>query len=99
MRRINLKFLVIFAISLVIAGGAGYGFWYLNSGRSASLIRERAEKKEAKGELRKALPIFNQYLALRPSDQETREHVAVLAADIAALDDATFIEKRRAFRQ
>ena len=25
MRRINLKFLVIFAISLVIAGGGGYG--------------------------------------------------------------------------
>ena len=99
MRRINLKFLVIFAISLVIAGGGGYGFWYLNSGRSASLIRELAEEKEAKGELRKAWPMFNQYLALKPSDQETRGHVAVLAADIAELDDATFTEKRRAFRQ
>ena len=98
MRRINVKLLLIMSLVGLVVLGVGGGLWYLNSDRAAETFLEQAKSAEKKGNLREAIEPYLQYLAFRPSDHATKKHVAQLAAKIALLEDATYIEKRRAFR-
>ena len=98
MRRINFKLLLMLGLAVFLVAGIGVALWYFNSGRAAGVYLEQAQKAEKAGDLRKAFAPYLQYLAFQPADQETKEHTALLAAEIAQLDDATFIEKRRAYR-
>ena len=99
MRRINLKFLLVLTLALFSVIGTGVAVWYFNSDRASDAYLKRAQEHEAEGNLRAAIGPYQQYLAFHPEDQETKGHVALLAAAIAQLDDANFIEKRRAYRQ
>ncbi len=99
MRRINLKFLLILMFALFSVIGIGGAVWYFNSDRASDAYLKRAQEQEEEGNLRAAIGPYQQYLAFHPEDQETKGHVALLAAEIAQLEDANFIEKRRAYRQ
>jgi hypothetical protein len=98
MRRINIKFLLIMTLAIFAVVSVGAAIWYFNSDRASGVFLERAETAEKEGDLRGALGPYLQYLAFQPSDQETKEHAALLTVKIAELDDATYVEKRRAFR-
>ena len=98
MRRINFKLLLMLGLAVFLVAGTGGALWHFNSGRAAEVFLEQAQKAEKAGDLRKAFAPYLQYLAFQPADQETKEHTALLAAEIAQLDDATVIEKRRAYR-
>ena len=98
MRRINIKFLLIMTLSVFAVVSVGAAIWYSNSDRASGVFFKRAETAEKEGDLRGAIGPYLQYLAFQSSDQETKEHAALLAVKIAELDDATYVEKRRAFR-
>ena len=99
MRRINIKFLLIITLAVFTAVGVGTTVWYFNSDRASGSFLERAQSAEKEADLRGAIGPYQQYLAFQPADQEVKEHAALLAVKIAELDDATYIEKRRAFRR
>ena len=98
MRRINIKFLLIMTLAIFAVVSVGAAISYFNSDRASGIFLERAETAEKEGDLRGAIGPYLQYLAFQPADQETKEHAALLAVKIAELDDATYVEKRRAFR-
>ena len=99
MRRINIKVLLILTIAGFLVLGVGGAIWYSNSDRASGVFLKRAQTAEAKGNLREAIGSYLRYLAFQPTDQETKEHAALLAVKIAQLDDSTYLEKRRAFRR
>ncbi|MEC8337689.1 MAG: hypothetical protein VXZ84_06055 [Planctomycetota bacterium] len=99
MRRINIKVLLILTTVVFLLLGVGGVIWYSNSDRASGVFLERAQTAEDEGNLREAIDSYLRYLAFRPTDQETKEHVALLAVKIAQREDSTYIERRRAFRR
>ena len=79
MRRINIKVLLILTTVVFLLLGVGGVIWYSNSDRASGVFLKRAQTAEDEGNLREAIDSYLRYLAFRPTDQETKEHAALLA--------------------
>ena len=97
MKRINLKFLLIFLAALVV-GVAGLFFLrrfqvYRNAGNLASQAKQRLEE----GKPAEAMALYSRYIGLRPDDDEAFAEFSKLMLARAEATDATRNDVARAY--
>ena len=97
MKRINLKFLLIF-LAAVVVGSAGLFFLrrfqvYRNAGNLASQAKQRLEE----GKPAEAIMLYSRYIGLRPDDDAAFAEYAKLILARAEATDATRNDLARAY--
>ena len=99
MKRINVRFLLLFIATLaVLAGGIAALNWYQvnrNAGSLAKMARMRLEE----GRKAEAINLFGRYLGMRPQDAAVHKEFASLVLERALAPDATQADVARAYNR
>jgi len=75
-RVLNVPLLIGTGVVLVVLAPAVYGWWYVQSNRTADAFLERAEVLEKEGRLSAAAAYIHRYLKLNPDDLKTQVRLA-----------------------
>lgn len=97
MKRVNFKFLLILMAGLGAAGTLFYVAWRFQVARHAGSKLELARKRLDEGKVADAIPLFAQYVALRPDDTKAFAEYSKLLLGRASSPDATRNDLARAF--
>ena len=97
--RVNYTLLIGLLVGILVAGGAGYGVWYLQMEKNADTFKKRAMEAKAEGNLGEATEQLAKYIGFRPDDAEARMDLAYMNIEVAerALDNRDFFlfQKKR----
>lgn len=81
MRKINTKFFVFLAVTLVVLGAAVFGLHRLQAGNIAEALLWQANQAEKDGKLDRAAKYLGRYLEFAREDLDQREHLGMILSD------------------
>jgi len=83
--RVNYHLLIGLIIATLVMAGVAFGVHHFQLDRNAGILIESAEAAQKEGDLRLAASEYENYLSIRPDDDEVRLKLAHLRVDITEL--------------
>ena len=97
MKRVNVRFLLLFLVSLALLAGGTVALNRYQVDRNAGTLAKQARQRLSEGKQAEALGLFARYLGMRPDDAEVHAEYAELVLERALAADATQADLSRAY--
>ena len=92
--RVNYRLLVSLVAGGAVTAGAAFGLWWFQVNRNATRLLAKAEEAEKRGEDEEAFESLNQYLKLRPKEDDARLRLGQVAVKLAEYADKDYKNKK-----
>ena len=97
MKRVNIRFLLLFILGLALLAGGTVALNRYQVDRNAGTLAKQARQRLEEGKAAEALGLFARYLGMRPGDAEVHAEYAELVLERALAADATQGDLSRAY--